>query len=92
MNSFNLASLKALRWSGWLLLPVVLLFLTTGYVMDGRLGVTHFLDEMSALTWHRMAHVPLLILVLVHTLVALYLTLQRWGWLKRYPASRSGGD
>jgi hypothetical protein len=40
------------------------------------------LDEKSALTFHRMLHVPLIVLVLVHSVPAVYLALQRWGWIK----------
>ncbi|MGA2657010.1 MAG: hypothetical protein ABSH34_05760 [Verrucomicrobiota bacterium] len=82
MTRFNSLSLKLVRWSGWLLLPVVFLFLLTGYIMDGRYGLSRLLDEKAALTFHRMLHVPLMILVLAHSVPALYLALQRWGWIK----------
>ena len=83
MNKLNFVSLKMVRWSGWLLLPLVLAFLLTGYIMDGRYGLSKLLDEKSALTFHRMLHVPLILLVLVHSLPATYLAMQRWGWIKR---------
>ena len=79
----NTILIKAVRWSGWPLLPILLLFLFTGYVMDGRYGLSQLLDEKSALTFHRMLHLPLIILVLVHSLPAAYLAMQRWGWVKR---------
>ena len=31
---------------------------------------------------HRMLHAPLLILVLVHSVPAVYLAVQRWGWIR----------
>ena len=74
--------LKLVRWTGWPLLPLVLLFLFTGYVMDGRYGLGKVMDEQSALTFHRMLHVPLIVLVLVHSVPAMYLALQRWGWIR----------
>ena len=83
MSKFNLILLKTVRWSGWLLLPLVLGFLLTGYIMDGRYGFSHWLDEKNALTLHRMFHLPLVVLVLAHVLPAIYLALQRWGWIKR---------
>ena len=58
----NTILIKAVRWSGWPLLPILLLFLFTGYVMDGRYGLSQLLDEKSALTFHRMLHLPLIIL------------------------------
>lgn len=71
-----------MRWSGWLLLPLILLFLLTGYIMDGRYGLSRLLDEKSALTFHRMLHLPLIVLALAHSLAAAYLAIQRWGWIK----------
>jgi hypothetical protein len=82
MSNVNLVLLKIIRWSGWLLLPLVLLFLLTGYIMDGRYGLARLLDEKTALTFHRMLHLPLIVLVLAHSLPAMYLALQRWGWIK----------
>ena len=79
----NTILIKAVRWSGWPLLPLIFLFLFTGYIMDGRYGLSRLLDEKSALTCHRMLHVPMIILVLVHSLPATYLAMQRWGWIKR---------
>ena len=82
MNKLNFVLLKIVRWSGWPLLPLVLLFLLTGYTMDGRYGLSRLLDEKSALTCHRMLHLPLIVLVLAHSLPAAYLALLRWGWIK----------
>ena len=82
MNKLNMISLKIVRWSGWLLLPLVMLFLLTGYIMDGRYGFGKLLDEKSALTFHRMLHLPLIVLVVAHVVPAVYLAFQRWGWIK----------
>jgi len=40
------------------------------------------LDEKRALTFHRMLHLPLIVLVLAHSVPAVYLAIQRWGWIK----------
>jgi len=90
MTKLNFLLLKLVRWSGWPLLPVVLLFLLTGYIMDGRYGLSRLLDEKTALTWHRMLHLPLIILVLVHSVPAVYLAVQRWGWIK--PRDEAGRE
>jgi hypothetical protein len=82
MNKMNLFLLRLVRWSSWPLLPVIFLFFLTGYIMDGRYGLSRLLDEKSALAFHRMLHVPLLILVVVHSLPAVYLAFQRWGWIR----------
>ncbi len=79
----NYVFVKTVRWTGWPLLPLVLCFFLTGYIMDGRYGFGLLLDENTALTYHRMLHLPLIVLVLVHSLAAAYLAIQRWGWVKR---------
>ncbi len=81
MTRANYIFIKAVRWTGWPLIPLVLCFLLTGYIMDGRYGFAKLLDEKSALTVHRMMHIPLMVLMLVHSLAAAYLALQRWGWM-----------
>ena len=86
MNKLNFVMLKVVRWSGWPLLPLLLLFLLTGYIMEGRYGLSRVLDEKSALTFHRMLHVPLVVLVLAHSMAAAYLAVQRWGWIKHREA------
>jgi hypothetical protein len=87
MSRFNLICLKTVRWSSWPLLPVLAAFFFTGYAITGQYGLARVCDEKAALTFHRMLHWPLLILVLVHSVPAVYLALQRWGWIKRPDAS-----
>ncbi len=82
MNRLSWLCLKLVRWSGWLLLPLVLAFLATGYAMSGRYGFGAWTDAKTALAIHKLLHLPLGILVLVHTGPAVYLALQRWGWIK----------
>ena len=83
MNKLNFVSLKLVRWSGWLLVPLVLAFLVTGYIMSGRYGLSVLTDEKSALTLHKLFHLPLMALLLAHLVPAAYLALQRWGWLRQ---------
>jgi hypothetical protein len=82
MNKLNLICLKAVRWSSWPLLALIGGFLFTGYAVAGQYGFGRICDEKTALTLHRMLHWPLIILVLVHSLPAVYLAFQRWGWVK----------
>ncbi len=79
----NYIFLKTVRWTGWPLLPVVCCFVLTGYIMDGRYGFGRLMDEKTALTFHRLMHLPLIVLVLVHSLAAAYLAMQRWGWITK---------
>ena len=83
MSTFNSVCLKIVRWSSWPLLPVLAGFFLTGFAMTGQYGLSRLLDEKSALTIHRMLHLPLLILVVVHSAPAVYLAFQRWGWMRQ---------
>lgn len=82
MNRLGVICVKLVRWTGWLLLPVVLGFLLTGYAMSGRYGLSALTDERTALTWHKLMHLPLGVLVVVHVVPSVYLALIRWGWIK----------
>jgi hypothetical protein len=83
MSKLNFICLKTVRWSGWPLFPLVAVFLLTGYIMSGRYGLSGWLDEKQALAIHKLLHLPLIILLLVHTVPATYLALQRWGWIRQ---------
>ena len=82
MNSPSHLALKLVRWTGWLLLPVVLAFFITGYAISGRYGFGTITDEKTALTLHKLLHFPLGLLVVGHVVPSLYLALLRWGWIK----------
>ena len=81
MNRFNVLFLKMVRWSGWFLVPLALGFLATGYAITGRFGLTAMLTEEQALSLHRLLHVPLVLLLLIHVLPAAVLAMQRRGWI-----------
>jgi hypothetical protein len=89
MNRLNTLFLKLVRWSGWLLLPLVLVFLLTGYGISGRYGVGTMVSEERALMLHKLFHLPLVVLVLGHVAPATWLAMQRWGWIK---TRHSGGE
>jgi hypothetical protein len=84
MPSLNFICLKLVRWTGWLLLPVVLAFFATGYALSGRFGFGRLADERTALTLHKLMHAPLGILVIAHVAPSLYLAFIRWGWIKQH--------
>lgn len=83
MKTVDFVCLKLVRWTGWLLLPLVLAFLVSGYIMSGRYGLGVLLEAEQALELHKWMHLPLIVLVLVHVVPAVYLALQRWGWIRR---------
>ncbi len=82
MKSLNYLCLKIVRWTSWPLLVVILCFLLTGYMITGDFGLGRWVNEKQALALHKLLHLPLLVLLLVHVLPASYLALRRWGWIK----------
>jgi hypothetical protein len=88
MNKLSFVCVRIVRWSSWPLLPVLAGFLLTGYAITGQYGLARLCDERTALAWHRMLHWPLIVLVLVHSVPAVYLALQRWGGCKPRNATK----
>ena len=84
-GTLSLISLKLVRWTGWLLLPLVAAFFTTGYAISGRYGFGALTDEKTALELHKLMHLPLVTLVVAHIVPSTYLALIRWGWIKQNP-------
>ena len=74
---------KTARITGWLLLLIVGLFIFTGFALCGKYGVDEFVDTPTALRVHQMFDLPLLLLFLAHSATSVYLSLRRWGWIKR---------
>jgi hypothetical protein len=74
--------LKTARLSGWLLLPLVLLYICTGYVLCGKFGFAALMSLETATQIHKLFDVPLVILFLAHALLCVYFAFRRWGWIK----------
>jgi len=84
-GTFSFICLKIVRWTGWLLLPVVAAFFATGYAISGRYGFGALTDEKTALELHKLMHLPLVTLVVAHIVPSTYLAFVRWGWIKPHP-------
>lgn len=82
MPTISAVCLKVVRWTGWLLLPLVLAFFATGYAISGRYGLGRLTDEQTALELHKLMHLPLVVLLVAHVMPSIYLALVRWGWIK----------
>jgi len=82
MNAPGHLAVKLVRWTGWLLLPVVLAFFATGYAISGRYGFGAIADERTALACHKLLHLPLGVIVAAHVVPSFYLAFLRWGWIK----------
>ncbi len=75
--------LKTARISGWLLIPLMLLFVVTGFAMRGEFGCDKLLKEEHARVVHQDFRWPLLAVLVVHVTTTIYFSLRRWGWIKR---------
>ncbi len=85
MNSLSHIAVIVVRWTGWILLPLLLAFFATGYAISGRYGFGALADERTALAVHKLLHLPLGALVVAHVVPSLYLAFLRWGWIKPNP-------
>jgi succinate dehydrogenase/fumarate reductase cytochrome b subunit len=74
--------IKLARLSGWLMLPVMLLYIGTGFVLCGKLGFENLLDTRTALVIHQIFDWPLVAVFLVHVTITVYCAMRRWGWIK----------
>jgi hypothetical protein len=74
--------LKTARLSGWLLVPLMLLYIGTGFALCGKLGFSHWMNLQTALAMHQIFDWPLVAMVVVHASMTTYFAFRRWGWIK----------
>ncbi len=73
--------IKANRLSGWLLFFLVSLYLVTGFSLCGMFGFGKLLGAREALVIHKLFDWPLIICFLVHSVISIYDSFRRWGWI-----------
>jgi cytochrome b subunit of formate dehydrogenase len=73
--------IKAARISGWLLLPLMIIYLVTGFALCGKLGFGRLIDLQTALVIHQILDWPLVGVFLVHSSITIYFAFRRWGWI-----------
>ena len=83
MARFGHYAIKTLRFTGWPLLLLLLLYLVTGFAMSGQFGFGMLMDAKQALTLHKAMHIPLLVVLSAHAVCAVYLAMRRWRWIKK---------
>jgi hypothetical protein len=74
--------LKLARLSGWLLLPLMVIYIGTGFALCGMLGFNRWIGLQTALTIHRLFDWPLVALFVLHATITSYFAMRRWGWIK----------
>ena len=75
--------LKAARLSGWLLLPLMIIYIGTGFALCGKFGLSKWLGLERAMEIHRLLDWPLVGIFLVHASLTAYFAIRRWGWIKK---------
>jgi hypothetical protein len=74
--------LKLCRGSGYVLFFLMLLFVGTGFALCGKCGVDQLIRPATALFIHKLFDLPLVVLFLLHSLLAIYFALRRWKWIR----------
>lgn len=74
---------KTARISGWLLLPLMLLYIVTGLAMRGEFEFGRLIEPNQAKLIHRDFRWPLVAVFLLHSSITIYFALRRWGWIKK---------
>jgi hypothetical protein len=74
--------IKAARLSAWLLLPLMVLYIGTGFALCGEFGFSRVVDKQTALLIHQLFEWPLIVAFVVHSSITVYFALRRWGWIK----------
>jgi hypothetical protein len=77
--------IKLGRLSGWLLLIMVLTYITTGYAMTSEFHLDQLIDVQAARAIHLSFGRVVLVIFLVHAAISVYFALKRWGWIQRRP-------
>jgi len=75
--------IKTARISGWLLIPLMLLFIVTGFAMRGEFGCDNLLEKERARVVHQDFRWALLAVFVVHVVITVYFALRRWGWIRK---------
>jgi hypothetical protein len=84
--------LKLARLSGWLLLPLMIIYIGTGFALCGMFGFSRWIDYQIALVIHRVFDWPLLIAFAAHASITTYFAMRRWGWIKNRNEKCRGGQ
>ena len=74
--------IKTARITGWLLLPLMLLYIVTGLAILSQFGLNRLIEPNAARLVHQDWSWPLIAVFLVHSSATIYLAFRRWGWIK----------
>jgi len=70
--------LRVERISGWVLLPLIVVYFISGFAMAGDYGLNSAVSLRLAHNLHTILHVPLLIFFVLHAGPAVFFAVRRW--------------
>ena len=81
---FGYYVLKALRFTGWLLLVMMVLYIVSGYALVPEFWCDRLMKTKTAEALHITWKLDRLLVpvFLVHSVGAVYLAMRRWGWIR----------
>jgi hypothetical protein len=82
-KSMNYYLIKLVRLSGWVLVPIMLTYICTGFALHGKFGFSKIIDAEQSLDIRRLLEWPLVIAFTVHAATTTYFAMRRWGWIKK---------
>jgi sorbitol-specific phosphotransferase system component IIC len=74
--------LKVNRISGYILFPVILAFIISGFGITGRYGFDRLMSYETGWQIHRLLLWPVIGLFVIHSLISWYFSFRRWGWVR----------
>jgi hypothetical protein len=90
MRNAHYYLLKLARLSGWLLLPLVITYIVTGFAISGEFGMNRWMHAETARGVHRTFEWPLIVLFSLHATTTAYFAMRRWGWIWSRKPDRRG--
>jgi cytochrome b subunit of formate dehydrogenase len=89
MPRLNRILITTVRLSAWPLLVLMILYFVSGYALCGLHGLGSLMSVEKALAIHKALDLPLLAILLAHTLPATWLAIQRWRWIGKRDKSQT---
>jgi len=83
-RSFGYYVVKTMRFTGWLLLAMMVLYIVSGYALVPEFGCDRLMSTRTAEALHIAWKLDRLLVPVfaVHSFGAMYLAFRRWGWIK----------
>ena len=81
-RTVNYYLMKIIRISGWLLLPLIALYIVTGLTVAGGYGFNRLINVNLANEIHKLFKWPLVTVFVMHASLTSYFAFRRWGWIK----------